>query len=94
MEPMVRKQLYLTPAQDRALKERARREHLSEAALVRQAVDRLLEDDATRQAALKDLNRIADEIATAYPTEPRTPGEGRGWTRDELYEERLSRWTT
>ena len=93
MEPMVRKQLYLTPAQDRALKERARREHRSEADLVRQAVDLLLDDGAKAQAAVEDLQRFADEIAAAYPAEPRAPGEGRGWTRDDLYQEREARWT-
>ena len=91
MEPMVRKQLYLTRAQDRALKERARRERLSEAALVRQAVDQLLDDGTARLAARERLNRIADEIAVAFPAEPRAPGEGRGWTRDELYDEREAR---
>ena len=90
---MVRKQLYLTPAQDRALKERARREHRSEADLVRQAVDLLLDDGAKAQAAVGDLQRFADEVASTYPTEPRAPGEGRGWTRDGLYEEREARWT-
>ena len=89
---MVRKQLYLTPAQDRALKDRARRERLSEAALVRRAVDRLLEDDAPGRAALDDLDRVADAVAAAHPAERRAPSGGRGWTRDGLYEDRAARW--
>ena len=90
---MVRKQLYLTPAQDRALKERARREHRSEADLVRQAVDLLLDDGARAQAAVDDLQRFVDRVGSEHPAEPRAPGEGRGWTRDELYDDRLSRWS-
>ena len=93
MEPMVRKQLYLTPAQDRALKERARREHRSEADLVRQAVDLLLDDGAKAQAAVDDLQRFLERVDAEHPAEPRASGEGRGWTRDELYDGRLSRWS-
>ncbi len=92
MEPSVRKQLYITRAQDRALQERAQRERLSETALVRQAIDRFLNDDATRHTALEDLNRMADRIAAEYPTEPSASSDARGWTRDEVYEERSGRW--
>ena len=75
MEPMVRKQLYLTPAQNRALRERARRERRSEADLVRQAVDRLLSDDPAGQVGMDALNRAADQIAETYPTVP-PPSDG------------------
>lgn len=89
MEPMVRKQLYLTRAQDRALKERARRERRSEAALVREAVDRLL--DASADETTGALARLADEIVAEHPVEAPAAGEGRGWTRDELYADREAR---
>ena len=93
METMIRKQLYLTRAQDRALKERARRERRTEADLVREAVDRLLDGGVSRRAAVEDLQRFADEVSARRPAEPRAPEEGRGWTRDELYDERLGRWS-
>lgn len=89
---MVRKHLSLTRAQARALKERAHRERLSEAALLRQAVDRLLDDGSARQAAVEDLQQFVREVAAARPAEPREAAADRGWTRDGLYEEREARW--
>lgn len=95
MEPFVRKQIALTRAQAHALKERARRERRSESDLVRQAVDRLLDADMAddvRGGATSDLVRFIRETVAAHPAEPRAPGDGRGWTRDELYDERDARW--
>lgn len=93
MEPLVRKQISLTRAQALALRERARREHLSEEDLLRRAVERLLgaEPPATMTAA-DDLVKYIRAVEEANPSEPRGPGEDRGWTRNELYDERLSRW--
>jgi len=61
---MVRKQLYIRPDQNRALKERARELGITEAALMRQAVDAFLAPDragpdADLEAFLKEAEQVA-----------------------------------
>lgn len=93
MEPLVRKQLYLTRRQARWIEERARAEQRSEAELVRELLDRALDRaTAEREEALKRFQRLCDDLVALHPAAPRAPGEGRGWTRDELYAEREARW--
>src|SRR5437867_9689888 len=48
MEEMIRKQVYIEPRHERLLKERARRYRVTEADLIRQAIDRGLERTPTR----------------------------------------------
>lgn len=95
MYMMVRKQLYLEARQDRALKRRAKELGVSEADVVRAALDAALREPSaiatallpSRERALRSLLDGAREIAAAHRiTEPR-------YVRDELYEERESRWT-
>jgi hypothetical protein len=88
MNTMIRKQLYLTPAQDRALKERARREKRSEAAVLREAVNLLLTAEPRESPADDALRSFVEQVATAFPTAPQA---SRGWSRDDLYDERESR---
>ena len=40
-----------------------------------------------------NLQRIVERIDAERPSEPRGPDEGRGWTRDDLYDDRLSKWS-
>jgi hypothetical protein len=95
MYMMIRKQLYLEARQDRALKRRAKQLGVSEADVVRAALDAALrEPGATapallpiRDRALKSLLDGAREIAATHRT------KGSRYVRDELYEERESRWT-
>lgn len=47
MEEMIRKQVYIEPRQERLLKERARRYRVTEADLIRQAIDRGARADRT-----------------------------------------------
>lgn len=90
---MVRKQLYLEETQDRALKTRARELGISEAELVRRALDAALRSQgsvhltAPRRAALTQFLENAKRIAEghAFP-------EGYRFDRDELYDEREGRW--
>ena len=40
-----------------------------------------------------DLTRVVERIGAEHPVKPRASDEGRGWTRDDLYDDRLSRWS-
>lgn len=83
---MVRKQLYLEASQDAALKKRARELGVSEAEVVRRALDEVLLDTPTRKPrrrkALERFLARADEISDREPV----PADFR-FDRQALYEE-------
>jgi hypothetical protein len=54
MQSMVRKQIYLTRAQDRRLKQEAARRRLAEAEIIRAALDRELGEAPRRSAVDRD----------------------------------------
>jgi hypothetical protein len=83
---MVRKQVYIEPAQDERLKRRAKELGVTESELIREGIDlvtkprRLPEDEALWQEALafmRERGRL------------KVPRGKRTWTREEIYEERL-----
>ena len=80
----VRKQLSVTPEQDRALKRRARELGVSEAELVRRALDAALAAEPTGVAPGSPLDELLAHT--------RRIGEGRrldgGWDREALYDDR------
>lgn len=88
MGRMVRKQLYIEPEQDELLKRLSKELGVTEAELMRRALDSLVEpgEEDARQRALQEL--FAFMRARAKMKVPQT---GRAWTRDELYDERLDR---
>jgi hypothetical protein len=81
---MIRKQVYLEPAQDKALKRLARRTHRPEAEIIRAALDLHLEEAAgaqRRKAAWREVGSfIGQRIAGGS-----VPG-GRSWRREDLYD--------
>jgi len=83
---MVRKQLYIDDETDRRLVERAKRLGVSQAKLVRIAVDRYLEgsEERMRTQAGEELMAAIREIAELGPV----PGGGgeRSWKREDLYD--------
>ena len=86
---MVRKQVYIEPDQERFLKRRALELGVTEAELIRRAIDSLARapvhppfDPEAWQAVLDSM----DERASLPTT-----GEGRAWRREDLYEDRLGR---
>lgn len=90
MATMVRKQVYLEPRQDRQLKHWAEKTGKTEAEILRQALDDWLVSERQRreaQAAWEEVQAAIEE----RKTEPHVP-EGRKWTREELYQERLDRY--
>jgi hypothetical protein len=97
---MTRKQLYIEARQDKALKRRAKILGISEADLVRRAIDHFFisanaapaegptDTVSAREQALADF--LARACAVAQSGHRIT---ARGAHRDELYDERLDRWT-
>ena len=83
MGRMVRKQLYLDDRQDAELARRARALGVSQAEVVRRAVDHYLADEerSARSAAWEALK--AD---LARDVERGVGSGGRRWTREELHE--------
>ena len=91
---MIRKQVYIEPRHERMLKRRARQRGVTEAEIIREALDsaetvpvvrkREVDEAAARQA-LAFMHALSASLRKA----PR----GRTWTRESLYEDRISRWT-
>jgi predicted DNA-binding protein len=91
MATMVRKQVYLEPNQNERLKAWAEETGKSEAAIIREALDRWLE----QERKLHDTEEAWEEVTT-YVRERAAQGPvpgGRTWTREELYEDPASRDT-
>jgi hypothetical protein len=90
---MIRKQLYIDPHQDAALKRKARELGLSEAELVRRALDAILTESTpaapARPSVLQALLEDAQALSVSHPAP-----EGYVFKRDDAYddESRLERW--
>ena len=89
---MVRKQIYLEERQEARLKRVARARGVSEAEVIRQAIDRqvmgvAVEAGGRDPAAWKSALRFMQSLAAR----PRRRGQGRGWKREDAYARRLSR---
>ncbi|MFT5517366.1 MAG: hypothetical protein ACI80V_003509 [Rhodothermales bacterium] len=88
---MVRKQIYIAPEHEEALKLRALSKGISEAEIIREALTLHLLDRgnaAGRAARVAEFMASGDRIAEASAKEP-----GFRFVRDELYQERESRWS-
>ncbi len=89
---MVRKQLYIRSDQEAALKRAAQAQGVSEAELVREALDVLLQgadpSDLSRQQALNTL--IASNLKLSQQAQRAAPYH---FDRETLYEDREGRWT-
>lgn len=85
---MVRKQLYLSEAQDQALKHKAAEDGVSEAEVVRRALDQALNSMPSggwrpgRNEAIEGLKRTWTESTSAL---------SEAFDRESLYEDRLDR---
>lgn len=90
---MIRKQLYITEAQNEALKRRSRALGASEAELVRRALDDFLSEasSAKRSRRREALDRLM-ERTRRLAGEHRLPS-GYRFERNEVYADRASRWT-
>ena len=89
---MVRKQIYLEERQEARLKRLAKARGISEAEVIRQAIDRQVGrvsvkagggDPAAWESALRLMRSLAARA--------RKGGQGRDWKREDAYAARLSR---
>jgi hypothetical protein len=92
--PKIRKQIYLDKKQDQQLKRLAETRGVSEAEVVRQAIDKQFVGMASHPVPGNPAAwKVAHETMLRLLAEGPLPNEGnRGWTREDLYEERLSRY--
>jgi hypothetical protein len=89
MARMTRKQIYIEPDQDRRLRALSRRRSKTESELVREGIDRVL---STPPLSARDHKAWKEELAFIDHLTRLGPVKGkRTWTREELYDERLSR---
>ncbi len=90
MSQMVRKQIYIEAHQEALLKRLAQRRGISEAELIREAIDRQV-SAAASQGFPPDPRAWAEalEFIRGLPAQGADPG--RTWKRADLYEERVGR---
>lgn len=90
---MVRKQLYIEERHEKALKRRAKALGVSEADIVRQALDAMLSEG--KRALVPGHNQALRELldrATQFSKDQKRSRSPR-YRREDLYEERESRWS-
>ena len=92
MAQMVRKQIYIARRQEQMLKRLARARGVSEAEIIREAIDRQAAGSGSHSAAPdpEALEKVV-QFALARRRHGST-GQSRKFNREELYEERLSRF--
>ena len=89
MARMKRKQIYIELDQDRRLRAMARHRGRTESELIREGINRVLAAPPLRardQKAWQEELSFIDYLTRLGPVEGK-----RTWTREELYDERLSR---
>ncbi len=93
MVQMIRKQVYIEPRQEAILKRLARMRGVSEAELIRESIDR---QASSAQLQSAQLDPAAWEEAYQFMVALHARGarseKGRKWNREDIYEERLSRY--
>jgi hypothetical protein len=89
---MIRKQIYIRKHQDELLKRLAKARGLSEAEIIRQAIER--ESGGTSLEPLSDSVAAWQEIVQFLENrrQKSKPGKPYRWNREEIYAERANRW--
>ncbi len=93
MTQMVRKQIYIPKYQEMRLKRMAKVRGVSEAEIIRQALDQHLSGGGSQPfqpdpKAWEEALKFMHELRARGPL----PNRRRNWTREELYEERMNRY--
>ena len=91
MSRMIRKQVHVEPRHEEFLKRRSKALGISEAELIRRGIDQLAWGQVKGQ-----VDRRAWEAAKVFIQQRRSleaPQTGRTWTREQLYDERVERFS-
>ena len=91
MSQMMRKQIYIQKRQQARLRRLARARGVSEAELIRQAIDNHVSAGARLAQPDPEAWKKARRFMLALHARGRVQGQPRNWKREDLYEERLSR---
>ena len=92
---MIRKQVYVEARHDRMLKRRAQRRGITEAEVIREALDRTARDGSSARGqggCDAEAARRAVAFMRSLASRRSTGRRGRGWSRDDLHRERIGRW--
>jgi hypothetical protein len=91
---MIRKQVYIEQRHERMLKRRAGQRGVTEAELIREALDSAETSVVTsrRRDADPSAGRMAIAFMRSLSAERRPVRHSRTWTRESLYEDRIGRW--
>lgn len=93
---MIRKQVYLDSRHDKQLKRQARERGVTEAEIIREALDTAAPGGMSRTRTVDpEAGRelLASLRALARRGRGRARRSLRSWTRESLYEDRTGRWT-
>lgn len=93
MAGMVRKQVYIEKRQEEALKREARRRGVTEAELIREALDLRPRHGGFGVSPEHNAWLSFRRFVLRERRKGSLLARPRSWTRDELYEERIGRWT-
>lgn len=92
MSQMVRKQIYIQKSQEERLKRAAEARGVSEAEIIRRALENELRRAGYRMAYDKDAWGRLYAAMLDMDKLPPVPQKPRDWKRDDLYEERMKRY--
>jgi len=92
MVQMVRKQVYIQRQQEAALKRLSKSRGLSEAELIRQAIDRQAGSVAAPFVSDADAWEEAHTFMLALRDRTAVTDQPRNWRREDLYEDRVGRY--
>ena len=92
MSKMVRKQIYIQKSQEERLKRVAEARGVSEAEIIRRALDNELKRAGYRLAYDDEAWAKAYQFMLDLEKRGPVPQRKRDWTREELYEERMKRY--
>ncbi len=92
MSQMVRKQIYIQKNQEERLKKVAESRGVSEAEIIRRALDNELKRAGYRLAYDDEAMQRLYQAMLDMDKKPPVPPSKRDWSREDLYEERMKRY--
>ena len=92
MSQMVRKQIYIQKSQEERLKKMAEARGISEAEIIRRALEGELKRAGYRLAYDDEAMQRLYKAMVDLDKKPAVPPKERDWTREDLYEERMKRY--